>query len=82
MRVRKLSSAGELSTLAGTGVAGFENGAGDVATFWTTLSDIDVDASGNVFVSDRMLVKHSEVYVEQNADRVGDYEPANTTVQP
>ena len=37
---------------------------------------------GNVFASDRMLVKHSEVYVEQNADRVGDYEPANTSVEP
>ncbi len=37
---------------------------------------------GNVFASDRILVKHSEVYVAQNADRVGDYEPANTSVEP
>ncbi len=28
---------------------------------------------GEVFVSDRMLVKHSEVYVEKNPDRVQDY---------
>lgn len=31
---------------------------------------------GDVFVSDRMLVKHSEVYVEQNPARVGAYEGA------
>ncbi len=31
---------------------------------------------GEVFVSDRMLVKHSEVYVEQNPDRVSEYEGA------
>ncbi len=34
---------------------------------------------GDVFASDRMLIKHSEVYQQQNPDRVKDYEGASTT---
>jgi cytochrome c-type biogenesis protein CcmE len=31
---------------------------------------------GEVFASDRMLIKHNEVYVEQNPDRVAAYDEA------
>jgi cytochrome c-type biogenesis protein CcmE len=31
---------------------------------------------GDVFASDRMLIKHNEVYVEQNPDRVAAYDEA------
>ncbi len=51
-RVRKVTPAGVVSTLAGSGVAGFANGTGTAAQFqWP--HDIIVDSSGNVFMSDR-----------------------------
>ena len=34
---------------------------------------------GEVFRSDRMLIKHSEVYVEQNPDRVAAYDEGDAT---
>ncbi|UPT69690.1 MAG: T9SS type A sorting domain-containing protein [Flavobacterium sp. JAD_PAG50586_2] len=47
--IRKITPSGFVSTLAGTGVAGFANGNGDVAQFNTPYS-IAVDASENVYV--------------------------------
>jgi hypothetical protein len=35
-----------------------------------------------VFASDRMLVKHSEVYVADNPDRVAGYDEAPSTTAP
>ena len=51
--VRKISAAGIISTLAGTGVAGY-TGDGAAATAATLNSPIDVvvDAAGNVYVTD------------------------------
>jgi len=51
--IRKLSggSGGTVTTLAGTGVAGFANGATSVATF-SDPNGVAVDGSGNVYVAD------------------------------
>jgi serine/threonine-protein kinase len=49
--VRKISPAGAVSTLAGTGAIGADNGAGTAATF-DLPEGVAVDASGNVYVAD------------------------------
>jgi sugar lactone lactonase YvrE len=49
--IRKISSAGLVSTLAGSGTAGKADGAGIAASFNQPRS-VAVDASGNVFVAD------------------------------
>jgi sugar lactone lactonase YvrE len=51
-RIRKVTSAGVVSTLAGTGVAGYADGAGASAKFYYPGS-ITVDASGTVYVAER-----------------------------
>ena len=53
-RIRKITSRGVVTTLAGTDSSiQFTNGAGNVATFNRPLG-VAVDASGNVFVADRL----------------------------
>lgn len=52
-KIRKITSAGVVSTFAGTGTAGASNGAALSATFRNPM-DVDIDASGNIFVADRM----------------------------
>jgi streptogramin lyase len=49
--VRKIAANGEVSTIAGTGVAGGSNGKNQEATF-TDLHGIALDLSGNIFVAD------------------------------
>jgi len=49
--VRKITSAGVVSTLAGTGVAGSDNGLGTAASF-NQLIGIAVDLNGNIYVAD------------------------------
>ena len=49
--IRKIASDGSCSLLAGTGIAGFQNGDGSVAQF-DSPEGIAVDASGNVYVAD------------------------------
>lgn len=51
-RIRKVSAAGVMSTIAGANAAGFVNGAATAARFrlpWKSA----VDAAGNIFVADR-----------------------------
>jgi len=50
-RVRKISTTGLVTTLAGSGADGNTNGQGTAATFGN-LYGITVDAAGNVYVSD------------------------------
>ncbi len=51
-RIRKITSGGVVSTLAGTGAAGFRNSAGNVAKF-KNPQGVVVDGSGNVYVADQ-----------------------------
>jgi mucin-19 len=51
-RIRKITSAGVVTTLAGNGSAGFEDGTGTNASF-KNPHEIAVDSSGNVFVVDK-----------------------------
>ena len=51
-RIRKITSAGVVTTVAGSGDGTFQNGTGTAASF-NLPSRIAVDNSGNLFVSDR-----------------------------
>lgn len=51
-KIRKITQSGVVSTLAGTGVAGSRDGAGNVATF-NFPTGITIDSSGNLYVCDQ-----------------------------
>ncbi len=50
--IRKITSAGVVTTLAGTGTAGTGNGAGNASQFYYPIG-VAVDAGGNVYVSEQ-----------------------------
>ena len=50
-RIRKVSPAGVVSTLAGSGVFGFADGPGATAQFWGPTG-VAVDSAGNVYVAE------------------------------
>lgn len=62
-RIRKISPAGEVITMAGTGVAGFADGAGSVAQFNWPIG-VAIDSDGNVYVADRENHKIRKVTAE------------------
>ena len=51
-RIRKITTAGVVSTLAGNGLNGYVDGAGTIAEF-SSPSGVAVDAAGIVYVADR-----------------------------
>lgn len=55
-KVRKITPDGRVSTLAGSGARGYDNGPGATATF-TSINRIAVDASGNVYVGDFTTIR-------------------------
>jgi len=55
-KIRKITAAGVVSTLAGTGAQGSADGAGAAATF-SSLVGVAVDANGNVYVADANKIR-------------------------
>ncbi|MFY8033105.1 MAG: hypothetical protein ACOVMN_01215, partial [Flexibacteraceae bacterium] len=51
IKIRQITPAGVVTTIAGTGTRGFTNGLGTVATFYDP-SGVAVDPSGNIYVAD------------------------------
>ena len=49
--IRKIDSEGTVTTFAGSGTAGFEEGTGSLASFNRPL-DVEIDQNGNLFVAD------------------------------
>ncbi|MBS9462873.1 hypothetical protein KIM67_10655 [Flagellimonas sp. 389] len=66
--IRKITPNGAVTTIAGNGSIGLENGPGQDAEFGGTIRGIAVDDNGNVYVSDtsnqviRMLINNSGSY--------------------
>ena len=52
-RIRRISGAGTVSTLAGTGVAGFADGPGTTTAQFNNPSSFAVEISGNIIVADK-----------------------------
>ena len=53
LRIRKISTSGTVSTVAGTGSTGLLNGPATSATFSTSTNELEVDDNGNIYVADR-----------------------------
>lgn len=52
-RIRKITPAGMVSTLAGTGEPGYVDGAGNIAQF-NEAGDLEADINGNIYVADKL----------------------------
>lgn len=55
-RIRKITPAGMVTTLAGTGQVGLRNGSGDIAEFYL-LGDMVIDKQGNLYVIDAYYIR-------------------------
>jgi sugar lactone lactonase YvrE len=57
LRIRKITPSGEVSTLAGNGVAGARDGRGAEAEFSLDMHDIVVDSEGNLYLEDENRIR-------------------------
>jgi sugar lactone lactonase YvrE len=55
-KIRKITSAGVVTTLAGTGTQGSTDGAGTSASFWGPVG-VAIDSSGNIYVAEEFNSK-------------------------
>ncbi len=62
-RVRKVSAGGTITTVVGTGKAGFAGDGGPAAAAQTNAQSVAVDGEGNLYVSDSWLIR--EVSADQ-----------------
>jgi len=51
-KIRKITSSGNVTTFAGSGLRGSANGQGVAASFGTHLGGLTIDSSGNLYVAD------------------------------
>ncbi len=70
-RIRKIDSAGNVSTLAGVGYSGFADGPGASAKFSSLVSGVAVDASGNVYVGDTNNYRIRKIDTAGNVTTLG-----------
>lgn len=82
--IRKITPAGDVSTLAGSGTAGFTDGNGANARF-SNPGGIAVDASGNVYVGDnrriRKITPMGEVSTLAGSGLLGSADGSGTAAQ-
>lgn len=56
-RIRKISAAGIVSTVAGTGVPGYKDGAGTEAQFSSDMRDLAIDKDGVLYLTDANTIR-------------------------
>ena len=71
--IRKITTNGVVSTFAGTGIAGFKDGPGDIAQFNAT-AQICVDTNGNIYVADSANHRIRRVSIDLDGDGIPDFE--------
>ncbi|MBQ4818950.1 IPT/TIG domain-containing protein [Aquimarina sp. MMG016] len=85
-QIKKITPEGTVTTIAGTGVAGFDNGLSSVATFRNPMG-IVVDNQNNIFVSDfsnnsiRKIQTDGQVITIAGSGAAGDVNGVGTTAQ-
>jgi glucose/arabinose dehydrogenase/sugar lactone lactonase YvrE len=76
--IRKVSTNGIVSTLAGTGIAGYASGSGMTAQF-DSAAGICVDTNGNVYVADANNNRIRRISVDSDSDGIPDFEETATS---
>lgn len=56
-RIRKITPAGDVTTLAGSGVAGISDGNSNVAQFSSDLHDLVIDGQANLYIADKDRIR-------------------------
>lgn len=83
--VRMITTSGEVKTIAGTGVLGYEDGPGEQAKLYGP-SDVAVDRNGNIYVADTLNHVIRKIDAEgvvttlnQRSERIVEYHPGMVT---
>ena len=71
-RIRKITPAGHVSTLAGNGQTGFRDGPGSQAEF-NAVTGLAIDSMGNVYVADTLNHRIRVVSPDIDADAIPDF---------